>query len=435
MSAVAVAAGRAEKPVALLEPAEFPPVLLHPAAPPAVSLFLPADGAVDGHARALLEDLVDEASATLRNRYEHREYRDVDRSLAGLAEHPDSIKGTVHGGLAVYASGTGLFAVDLFRKVAPRAVVGEDYALRPLLEGLQLGSQYLLLGLSTDRFALIKGTPSFVERVPLPPGAHGAFSELFDVYDGTEAALDYPSLENHLPPYHGHRSRNDVKKEEAAKFFRYVDKVVAEDVLRGAGLPVILVSLPEHQAMFRKLSTIPGLLPEGIDQPVESLDGKELLAQATCVLDRARARQAAALAASYGAQKAEGRATADPAEIGLALVERKVGALIVDEGLALPGSFDPVTGSVQVGTADGRPVRRGVAAAGMGRGEASAAWPVDDAAADAVADQASLAAGEPVAGDLADAFALAALRQDAAVTLVAHDQMPEQAAVAAIFRY
>ncbi len=92
----------------------------------------------------------------------------------------------------------------------------------------------------------------------LPRDVLDAFSEEFPlVYDGHEGALDYSSLENHMPPYHGWKSRNDVRKEEAGKFFQYVNKAVTDYLVAGTDLPVILVSLPEHQSAFRRISTIP----------------------------------------------------------------------------------------------------------------------------------------------------------------------------------
>ena len=85
-----------------------------------------------------------------------------------------------------------------------------------------------------------------------------------------------------------------------------------------------------------------------------------------------------------------------------ALAERRVGALFLVKGKILPGGFDINTGTV---TFDGNPN------------------PVDDGYID------------PAAPDITDAFAQAALAQDAHIYIVEQDQMPTDQPVAALFRY
>ena len=88
--------------------------------------------------------------------------------------------------------------------------------------------------------------------------------------------------------------------------------------------------------------------------------------------------------------------------IGMALAERRVGALFLVKGKILPGGFDINTGTV---TFDGDPN------------------PVDDGYID------------PAAPDITDAFAQAALAQDAHIYIVEQNQMPTDKSVAALFRY
>ena len=85
-----------------------------------------------------------------------------------------------------------------------------------------------------------------------------------------------------------------------------------------------------------------------------------------------------------------------------ALAERRVGALFLVKGKILPGGFDINTGTV---TFDGDPN------------------PVDDGYID------------PAAPDITDAFAQAALAQDAHIYIVEQNQMPTDQPVAALFRY
>ncbi|MEE0346063.1 MAG: hypothetical protein UDM07_06500, partial [Adlercreutzia sp.] len=47
-----------------------------------------------------------------------------------------------------------------------------------------------------------------------------------DARKGEKGALDYISLEGHMGQYHDHQSRNEVKKDDALPWFRYVNKAV-----------------------------------------------------------------------------------------------------------------------------------------------------------------------------------------------------------------
>lgn len=380
--------------------ADFDSALFEGAQAPAVSIYLPTHGRAGAEEdRIAFKSLVQEARGKLVQEFEHREHTGLDARLDEAAARLDDLASPAPGGsLAVFADDGRAYAYRLGYEAGPSVSVDERFHTRPLLRNFQFGSRYFLLGLSADRFAFILGDFGSLERVKLPCEVPGEFSEEFPlVYDGHEGALDYSSLENHLPPYHGYKSRNDVRKEEAEKFFRSVDKAVTDYLVRGTDLPVILVSLPEHQAMFRRISTIPHLLDEGIEKDIGGLEAPELLADAKGVIERAREAHAARLLEDFGGAEAHGRATTDLAAIGLALVERKVRALFVAEGAYIPGGFNEETGEVHLFEREPH--------------------------------------GRFQGPELADGFARAALAQDAEVLELESSQVPGDAGMAALFRY
>ena len=132
------------------------------------------------------------------------------------------------------------------------------------------------------------------------------------------------------------------------------------------------------------------------------LDGKALLEESLAVMDGIRDANIKETAEKFGADAAHGKASDDFDAIGMALAERRVGALFLVKGKILPGGFDINTGTV---TFDGDPN------------------PVDDGYID------------PAAPDITDAFAQAALAQDAHIYIVEQNQMPTDKSVAALFRY
>ena len=380
--------------------ADFDSALFEHVDPPLVSLYLPVHGAAGAEAdRIEFKNLVEEARGKLAQEFEHREHTGLDAQLDQVAARFEELAGAASGGsLAVLAGNDRAYVYRLGYGVGPFASVGERFYVRPLLKGFQFGSRYFLLGLSADRFAFVRGDFGSLERVELPADVLDEFSEEFPiVYDGHEGALDYSSLENHMPPYHGYKSRNDVRKEEAGKFFQHVNKVVTDYLVAGTELPVILVSLPEHQTAFRRISTVPNLLDEGIEKDIGGIDAPELLDAAKTVIEHAREARADALLDGFGDAAAHGRADTDLAAVGLALVERKVRALFLAEGAYIPGGFNDETGEVSLFEREPH--------------------------------------GRFQGPELADAFARAALAQDAEVFELPAEKIPGDTGMAALYRY
>lgn len=379
---------------------DFDAALFEHAEPPLVSLYLPTHGRAGAEGdRIEFKNLVEEARGKLAQEFEHREHADLDARLDEVATRFEELVGAASGGsLGVLAGNDRAYVYQLGSEIGPLAFVGERFYVRPLLRDFRFGSHYFLLGLSADRFALVRGDFGSLERVELPADVLDEFSEEFPlVYDGREGALDYSSLENHMPPYHGYKSRNDVRKEEAGKFFQHVNKVVTDYLVAGTELPVILVSLPEHQTAFRRISTVPRLLDEGIEKDIGGIEAPELLADAKAVIEHVREARAGELLEKLGDAAPHGGGSTDPAAIGLALAERKVRALFVAEGAYVPGGFDEATGEVTLFEREPH--------------------------------------GRFQGPELADAFARAALAQDAEVFELPAGKIPGDSGMAALYRY
>ena len=380
--------------------ADFDSALFEHVDPPLVSIYLPVHGQAGAEEdRIQYKNLVEDARSKLAQEYEHREHTGLDAHLDEVAAHFEDLMGSASGGsLAVLAGNDHVYVYHIGFSAGPLVEVGEQFYTRPLVRDTQFGSRYFLLGLSADRFAFVRGDFTSLERVELPSDVLDEFSEEFPlVYDGHEGALDYSSLENHLPPYHGYKSRKEVRKEEAGKFFQHVNEVVTDRLVRGTDLPVILVSLPEHQTAFRHISTIPHLLDEGIEKDIGGLETPELLDAAKGVIQRERIARADNLLEGFGDAQAHGRATTDLNEVGLALVERKVRALFVAEEAYIPGGFNDETGEVYL--FDHEP---------HGRFQGP---------------------------ELADGFIRAALAQDAEIYELAPENVPGDTGIAALYRY
>ncbi len=395
----------------------FDPKAYENAEPPLVSIYLPIhrtqrEDRRDEWDKVEFKDLKEEAERTLRKKFPKEE------DWAGIAERLDYLLQKedlplwVNAGksLGLFVTNSNVFAFNLEFDVKPAVVVSDTFYVKPLLRNWQYGTQYYILELGNDRFSWVKGNRNGVKRQHLPQEVHDYFSQLFANSDDTvadmrkdeEGSLDYITLEGHLSPYHDRKSRKEVSQEEFEKFARYVNKAVDDYLVDKDTTPIILCCAPEHVSFFRKISTLRHLLPVGIEKDPAGLDGKMLLEDALTIMDAQREANVKQVLEQYALDASKDRATDDYNAIALALLERKVGVLLVQEGKDIPGTYDPKTGEMFFNPAGD---------------------PKDDLNED------------PASPDLVDAFAQAALAQDAHIYVLPAEKMPADRGVAAIYRY
>jgi hypothetical protein len=140
---------------------------------------------------------------------------------------------------------------------------------------------------------------------------------------------------------HGHGGKSDEVDKDAERFFRMVDEAVLEHHSRPSGRPLILAALPEHQSLFRQISQNPLLLETGISVHPDDLEMDELRERAWRVLEPHYAETLERLADHYGQAKAKGQADDDPARIAEAVIQGRVGTLLLEA--------DRTDGSVALG--------------------------------------------------------------------------------------
>lgn len=273
----------------------------------------------------------------------------------------------------------------------PTKVVGGNYRLKPLIHDEQYNMAYKLLLLNTDFFAILDGDYNAVHYVALPKDVKDFFAETYPEFDGETTALDYYSLEDHESPYHDHKSRKEVTKEEAEKFFRYVNKAMNDTLVRDSDIPVILVTDPEHEAMFRKIASFQHLLPEGIRKDPRDMTGTELRDAARKIMAGTKDAKIEELDEKFTLDLSKGKASDDLSGIASALFDKKVDTLLIASGKGITGkSYDPSTGKVE--DVDGY-------------------------------------------GNLTDEFIKAAIEQDSNVLVLDAGKMPTDKPMGAIFRY
>lgn len=340
------------------------------------------------------KNLVAEAKNILELDYDRKAYEDT-LALLDLLETYRDADIWMHGkdGIAVLAGNGKATVYHLDYPVEEFVSVATCFHIKPLIRNFQFGSHYYLLAIDENGFALHEGDFHSVERIEMPDGVETSFRKEFDDFTSSLAGMN-GHQGSHASTYHRYGDKSTVAERDTEEHFRYAGKIVEDRFTAHRPYPVILVGLPENQAIFRSVSSIGTLLEDGIEKPFGSMSEKEVLEAAVAIVEGIQKARIQERIERFSYDRSKGKASADPREIAHALAERKVETLFIEQDLLIPGAFDPETGALRYG-----------------------ADPLD------------------AADDLTDSFAQAAYLQGGEVYVLEKGSLPSDTGVAALYRY
>jgi len=300
-------------------------------------------------------------------------------------------------GLAVLG-GRGVFrAYRLQRPVVERQVVADRFHAKPLLRTLQSADRYQVLGLSRHAIRLFEGNRDVLDEIEPAAGVPRTITDALGD-ELTEPHLTVASYggvgRGQSAMHHGHGSKAEEVDVDAERYFRAVDRAVLERHSRPTGLPLILVTLPEHRTLFHALSHNPHLLDEGLDVHPDALTPDELRRRVWEVVEPRYLTRLARLVEAFGGARAQDLGDDDVGRVAQAVVAGRVGTLLVEAERVVAGSIDEGSGDFRPGDLD-----------------------------------------DPEVGDALDDLASSALLRGADVVVVPAERMPTSTGVAAIYRY
>jgi hypothetical protein len=219
---------------------------------------------------------------------------------------------------------------------------------------VQSGDRYHVLGVSRDTIRLFEGNRDALDEIAPAPGVPRTITDALGA-ELTEPHLtvaSYGSGAGGTPMRHGHGSKKDEVDSDTERFFRAVDRAVLERHTQPSGLPLMLAALPEHQAVFRRISHNQKLVPEGIDANPESLTGDALRERAWRVMEPRYLARLAGLVAQFSEARAKGLGDDDLDRIGRAVAARRIGTLLIEAERQVPGRIVDAAGRVEAGDLD-----------------------------------------------------------------------------------
>ncbi len=252
-------------------------------------------------------------------------------------------------GLAVLAADDVLRIVLLQRPVPERVIVADTFHLKPLMRIARTVDRYMVLGINRASTVLYEGNRDAIDPVPLAPEVPRDSVEALgeQLTDEHHTVSSYGGVgRQHGAAHHGQGGRKSQLDLDAERYFRAVDRAVLAHHSKPSGLPLILATLPEHRAMFHRISHNPMLLDEGVDGYPEAMDLDALRTRAWSVMAPRYEARLDALADGFAQASAKGLASDALGDIARAVVSGRVATMMVEADRVVPGRVDRDTGRI-----------------------------------------------------------------------------------------
>jgi hypothetical protein len=363
--------------------------------PPCISLYQPTHRHHPDNQQDPIrfKNLVRTVEESLRQKFPTRDVRGLLEPFQELAADRPFWNHT-RDGLAILAGPGVLDVFQLQRSLPELAVVADSFHVKPLLRYLQSADRFQVLGLTLDSATLFEGNRYAVDAEPLPDD-FPAKREQAVPSEATERGVSVASSTGGVGSPKMFRGHSEGKYDvDTEKFFRAVDRAVAERFSKPSGLPLVLAALPEHQSLFRQVSQNPLLLNDGVNGNPGAMAADELRKQVWQVLEPHYLARLERLKENFTTAQVRQVGSADLADVAKAAVAGRVATLLVESDRVMPGIIDRTSGSLRPG------------------------------------DLAS-----PDVGDMLDDLAELVLARGGEVVVVPAERMPISTGLAAVYRY
>ena len=365
---------------------------------PCVSVFMPTHrgGAESQQDQIRFKNLFREAEQTLlktgfRSQHVKGFLEPAQKLLKGTSFWQQQIDG-----LSVF------LCQDMFRyfrfpyRFKELVVVTDRFHTKPLLPLLSGEGQFYVLSLSQNQVSLLQGSRYGIVEVDL----EGVPESLADVlrYDDREKQLQFHTgtpggMGKRSPMFHGHGAGADDAKDNILRYFRQIDKGLNK-MLKDEQAPLVLAGVEYLFPIYSEANTYPYIVKKGIAGNPERLSPEDLHEVAWTIVQPYFKKAEKNAVAKYKKFVGTGKTSSDVRKIVSAAYHGRVESLFVAVGVQSWGTFDSSQDIVQLH------------------------------------QEAELADA-----DLLDFAAIQTFLQGGSVFVLEPDQVPDEALLAAVFRY
>lgn len=363
-----------------------------------VSLFMPTHQA-DRETEQdpiRLKNLLREAEQRLQDKgLRSPDVREMLKPAQRLLQEPGFWRNQSHG-LAIFFTPKAFHYYRLPLPFEELVVIANRFHLKPLLPFFANDGHFYILALSQNQVRLLEGTRHTVDEIDLesmPQSMAEAlqferFDKQLQFHTGTSSA----GTGDRRAMFHGH-DPSDEGKSRILRWFHKIDDELP-NLLVGRQSPIVLAGVEYLFPLYKEANSYPHLVKEGIPGNPEELRPEELHAQAWPLVEPFFMQAQEQAAAQYRQLSGTGQNTTDVKETVLAAHHGRVDVLFVALGVQVWGNFDPSTNTVHVHQAP-----------------------------------------EPGDEDLLDLAAIQSILKGGTVYAVEPEQVPDNASLAAVFRY
>lgn len=375
---------------------EFPHDFLLEEAEPCISIYQPTHRFRPENQQDPIrfKNLLQEVRTELLKKYPENEVKSLLQPLETLqGERP--FWAHSGDGLALFATKDRCIVYRLQRPVKELAIVADSFHIKPLIRIFQSADRYHLLGVNRQCFKLFEGNRYGVEEVQIPEDLHQTKEEAL----GSQVTESYLGAGDAGGPagtamMHGYGSKKDEIDIDIERYFRYVDRTVADNYSKSSKLPLYLVTLAEYHTPFKGLSHNPFLQDHGIKSDFEALDLEQLREQAWEMIEPQYLEKTEKLVENFASAKANGQASEKIEEVVSAAAEDRISRLILEDGRLYPGKINLDNGEIETVNVD-----------------------------------------ETVVDDVMDDLAESVFKSGGEVVVLPEERMPVETGVAAIYRW
>ena len=221
-------------------------------------------------------------------------------------------------------------------------VVTNRFHVKPLIPAISGNIEFYILAVTQKNVRLIECSRYSAEEIDLEK-VPGDLAELFR-FDAVEKESQFHTR-MHSAAFQGHGGGTDDPKDSMLRYFQQVDKGLRK-LIEDKQRPLVFAGVDYLYPIYKEANTYPNLMDKAISGNSEELSAEDLRNQAWGVVESSFEKEKATAIEQYRQFFGTGRASTDIKEIVQASYHGRVGILFVPVGLQQWGTYNPDTSEV-----------------------------------------------------------------------------------------
>jgi Bacterial archaeo-eukaryotic release factor family 7 len=300
--------------------------------------------------------LIREAESLVRDK-EHLHSAQVEDLLEPLRALLDNERFWLHAsdGLAIFRSPKAFRSFRLPSGFKEQLVVGDHFYLKPLLPLFTHDGRFYILALSQNAVRLLKCTRYSASELTLPEQVPTSLAEVLK-YEERENELQSHSSASfgtvgkggrHPAIFHGQGVGTDEAKNDILRYFQHIDRGL-HDLLRDETEPLVLAGVEYLFPIYQEANSYLHLLEQGIAGNPDKLKAETLRGKGWAIVEPFVLQSQQEAAVQYRDLASTERTSSNSSEIVPAAYYGRVASLFIARDQEQWGTFDPATDTLQI---------------------------------------------------------------------------------------